>query len=114
MGFVGEEIDVFQRLKMIEKLKCALLSKVADLFYAMAETEEVEQSSVDILAQVMMLSYMLGNRIGVQYEVLDLKILDKLKEELKTIEEDEWGELVSSLASYMLSRKNESGLNGKK
>lgn len=111
MGLIGEEIDVIQRLKMIEKLKNALLSKIADLFYSMSDLEGGEESSVQILADVMMLSYMLGNRIGAQYEVLDLKVLDKLKEELKTIEEDDWGDLVTSLTSYMLSRKNESGLN---
>lgn len=113
MGFKSEEIDVIQRLKMIEKLKSALLSKVADLFYCMSDTEDKEESSTQILAEITMLSYMLANRMGSQYEVIDLKLLDKLKNELKNSNEDEWGDLISSLASYLLGRKSESVSNGK-
>lgn len=112
MSLKIEEIDVIQRLKMIEKLKSALLSKVADLFYNMSETDGEEGSSTQILAEITMLSYMLANRLGAPYEVIDLKLLDKLKCELKSSDEDEWGELITSLTSYLLGRKSESGLNG--
>ncbi|MDF2822477.1 MAG: hypothetical protein K0R15_2925 [Clostridiales bacterium] len=113
MSYKVEEIDVVQRLKMIEKLKSAMLSKVADLFYCMSDSENGGGSSTQILAEITMLSYMLANRMGSPYEVIDLKLLDKLKNELKNSEEDEWGELISSLTTYLLGRKNECTTNGK-
>ncbi len=83
----NENIDIFSNMRVIESYKSYLLSAVADLFTTMtkgglAGMDEV----VDELADITMLSYLLGKRLGVNYGAIDDKMLKKLK--LGVVEEN--------------------------
>lgn len=87
MNNSNENIDIFTNMKVIESYKSYLLSAVADLFASMADGGKSGiDEIVDELAEVSMLSYLLGKRLGINYSAIDEKILKKLK--LGVIEEN--------------------------
>ncbi len=76
----NESIDIFTNMRVLESYKSYLLSSVADLFATMSKGGGVEMNEiVDELADIAMLSYLLGKRLGVNYSAIDDKMLKKLK-----------------------------------
>jgi hypothetical protein len=90
MGINEREIDITKNIKIIESLKCELLSDISQLYTSMSEYSTSESAERDdILANMIMITYMLSKRLGISYQALDMKILNKLK--LGIIENDnEW------------------------
>ncbi|MFP4697991.1 MAG: MazG-like family protein [Eubacteriales bacterium] len=80
MSFVDGDLDITRKIKHIEKLKSSLLSQIADLFVSMSEEDQLEgDTSVGILADILILTYLLSNKLGTPNEALDLKVINKLK-----------------------------------
>lgn len=76
----NESIDILTNMRVIESYKSYLLSAVADLFATMTKGGGTGMDEVmDELADITMLSYLLGKRLGVNYSAIDDKILKKLK-----------------------------------
>lgn len=76
----NENIDILSNMKVIESYKSYLLSAVADLFATMSKGGSAGMDDiVDELADITMLSYLLGKRLGVNYSAIDDKMLKKLK-----------------------------------
>lgn len=76
----NENIDILSNMKIIESYKSYLLSAVADLFATMSKGGSAGMDEiVDELADITMLSYLLGRRLGINYSELDDKMLKKLK-----------------------------------
>lgn len=101
-----KELDITKNINIIESLKCELLSDLAQLYTGMFDpnsTEALEKD--DILANMIMITYILSKRLGIPYHMLDLKILNKLR--LGIIEgNDEWyGDLVSLSKHIEKSRR---------
>jgi small basic protein len=83
----NENIDIFSNMRVIESYKSYLLSAVADLFSTMTKGGKAGMDEiVDELADITMLSYLLGKRLGVNYAAIDDKMLKKLK--LGVVEEN--------------------------
>ncbi|MDF2672618.1 MAG: MazG-like family protein [Clostridiales bacterium] len=76
----NDNIDIFSNMRVIESYKSYLLSAVADLFATMSKGGAAGMDEiVEELADITMLSYLLGKRLGVNYAAIDDKILKKLK-----------------------------------
>ncbi len=111
MAFFDREIDITRNIKIIEWLKSELLTDIANLFKALVNgvREEVHESISETLSNIILISYMLGRRLGISYNSIELKIHNKIR--LGIIEEHDvekyYGDL-SELASYLKSSRIES------
>ncbi len=80
MGFSDNEFDITKNIKIIEWLKSELLESTSSLYKSMLQTSEVDNAErSEILANMTILIYILSDRLGISYNTLDLKVLNKLK-----------------------------------
>jgi hypothetical protein len=81
MGFFDKDIDITRNVKMIEWLKSELLTDLANLFKALVNgmKEDVHESLAEILSNIILISYLLGRRLGINYNAIELKIENKVK-----------------------------------
>ena len=83
----NEDLDIMGNIKLIENYKNFLLSTVADLFVTMGKGSKASMDEVnDELAEIMIFSYLLGKRLGINYASLDERMIKKLK--LGVVEEE--------------------------
>jgi hypothetical protein len=76
----NEDFDIMGNIKLIENYKTFLLSSVADLFVTMSKGNKAGIDEVmDELSEIITLSYLLGKRLGVNYQALDDRIVKNLK-----------------------------------
>lgn len=103
MALFDKEIDITRNIKIIEWLKSELLTDIANLFKVLVNgvKEEVHESVSDTLSNIILICYLLGRRLGISYNSIELKIENKVK--LGLIEnhdvEKHYGDL-SELSSY--------------
>ncbi len=108
MGFFDKEIDITRNIKIIEWLKSELLTDLANLFKVLINgaKEEVHESISDTLSNIILISYLLGRRLGLSYNAIEMKIENKIK--LGLIEnhdvEKYYGDL-SELSKHMNSSR---------
>ena len=100
---MSEDVDITGGIKVIEWLKSELLGSVASIYRLLLKGTDVGQDALeDSVADAVILSYLLGERLGVDFSSVDKRIMDKLK--IGIIESDEieksYGSL-SSLLSYI-------------
>ncbi|EOD00030.1 MazG-like family protein [Caldisalinibacter kiritimatiensis] len=102
MNSKDKNIDITRNIKIIEWLKSELLTAVASLFELLVKGVKNSQDAIsDILANIILLTYLLGRRLGVSFEKLDSKVESKLK--LGIIEEhniEKWYGDLNSLLEY--------------
>jgi len=81
MALLDKEIDITRNIKIIEWLKSELLTDIANLFKVMINgvKEEVHESVSDTLANIILICYLLGRRLGISYNSIELKIENKIK-----------------------------------
>lgn len=95
----NEDLDIMGNMKLIENYKNFLLSTVADLFVTMGKGSKGSMDEVnDELSEIIILSYLLGKRLGINYSAIDERMTKKLK--LGLLEEDNNGDY-SKLISYI-------------
>lgn len=108
MAFFDKEIDITRNIKMIEWLKSELLTDVSSLFKTLVNgmREEVHESISETLSNIILISYLLGRRLGISYNAIELKIDNKIK--LGLLEnhdvEKHYGDL-SELAKHLNSSR---------
>ncbi len=108
MGIMEKEIDITRNIKIIEWLKSELLTDTANLFKNLVNgaKEEVHDSVADTLSNIILESYLLGKRLGISYNAIELKIENKVK--LGLVENDDmeryYGDL-SELARHLNSSR---------
>lgn len=75
------EIDITRNIKLIEWLKSELLTDLANLFRILAQgvREEMHEAVSDTLSNIILISYLLGKRLGISYNSIELKIHSKIK-----------------------------------
>lgn len=77
---MNKNVDVTKNIKMIEWLKSELLTAIALLFETLVVGIKNSQEKIlDILANIILITYLLGRRLGLTYESIDSKIKDKAK-----------------------------------
>lgn len=81
MAFFDKEIDITRNIKIIEWLKSELLTDVANLFKILVNgmKEEVHEVLSETLSNIILISYLLGRRLGISYNSIELKIQKKIK-----------------------------------
>jgi hypothetical protein len=81
MTVFEKEIDITRNIKLIEWLKSELLTDISNLFRTLVNgvREEVHDSVSDTLSNIILISYLLGKRLGISYNAIELKIRSKVK-----------------------------------
>jgi len=81
MAFFDREIDITRNIKIIEWLKSELLTDMAGLFKILVNgvKEEVHDTVSDRLSNLILISYLLGKRLGISYNAIEIKIENKIK-----------------------------------
>ncbi|HPT76293.1 MAG TPA: MazG-like family protein [Defluviitaleaceae bacterium] len=103
MGIREREFDITRSLKIVEKLKSQMLCDIAQLFSEMVEcNEESHEERADLLANIIILTYLLSKRLGISYNTLDMKIYNKLKLGiLENMDEQEWFTDLTALMRHL-------------
>lgn len=81
MAFFDKDIDITRNIKTIEWLKSELLTDIANLFKTLVNgmKEEVHESLSETLSNIILISYLLGRRLGISYNAIETKIDNKIK-----------------------------------
>jgi len=80
MTFGNNGIDITKNVKIIEWLKSELLSSVASLFDLLIKGLKGSQEAIiDTLANIILVTYVLGKRLGIDYNTLDVRVEDKIR-----------------------------------
>ena len=81
MAFFDKDIDITRNIRIIEWLKSELLTDMANLFKALVNgvKEEVHDAVSDTLSNIILISYLLGRRLGISYNSIEMKVNNKIK-----------------------------------
>jgi len=98
---MGDELDIMGNIRLIENYKTFLLTSVADLHISMlkgnkANLEEIKEE----ISQIIILSYLLAKKLGIDYSSIDDKLIKKLRLGLSEENNKEQGEYLS-LITYL-------------
>ncbi len=78
--FQKKNVDIGRNIKMIEFLKCELLNSISVVFEAVFKgAKESQQILLEGLANIILVTYSLGRRLGIEYEAIDKKVQEKAK-----------------------------------
>ncbi|SHF03286.1 MazG-like family protein [Thermoanaerobacter uzonensis DSM 18761] len=98
-------LEIAKNIMSIENLKINLLGKVYSLFKAFNEDEDGE-ILIDNLCDILIFTYLLGEKLGYDFEEIDEALQKKLK--LQIIDKNFEGEYnFSELQRYIKGRKRE-------
>lgn len=102
------DFDITKTIRIIERLKSQLLSNVSVLFSNMAESNSGgSNENIDILADIIIIAYLLSDKLGVSNEGLDIKLLNKLRlASLQNEENAEWTEEILALSKHLNRSRN--------
>ncbi|MBC6696274.1 MazG-like family protein [Terrisporobacter mayombei] len=76
--------DITKNVKIIEWIKNEILMNVSDLFNLLFKgVKSIDDSLQNSIANIIMLSYLLGKRLGISFEDIDYKIKEKAKQGIK-------------------------------
>lgn len=103
MTMFNGDFDITKTITIIERLKSQLLSNVSALFSNMAEGQlDCHNENIDILSDIIILSYLLTDKLGVSNEELDMKLINKLRiATLQNPSNDEWADEIGALSKHL-------------
>lgn len=100
---VKDNVDISRSIKIIEFLKCELLNSVSAVFEALFKgTKEGQQMIIEGLANIILVTYSLARRLGIEYSSIDKKVKEKAR--LHILEEhhlEKWYGDLSSLYQHL-------------
>jgi len=103
----NQETDITRNIKIIEFLKSEILNTVATLFQTLLKGAKAGQDTLtDILANLILATYLLGKRLGIGFSVIDTKIMEKIR--IGLLEEhqaEKWYGDLSSLSDYYINHR---------
>ncbi|NLM76159.1 MAG: hypothetical protein GX187_08750 [Clostridiaceae bacterium] len=107
MNFYG--MDITKNLKLIESLKGQLLLSVSALYSEMSsETcEDIRPVAIDTLSDIIIISYLLSRRLGIDYPTLEKQISSKIR--LGLLEEHETEKYFGDLSALSRFRSHQAG-----
>lgn len=101
--FQKNNVDIGKNIKMIDFLKCELLNSVSAVFEALFKgTKEGQNMVVEGLANIILVTYSLAKRLGVDFDTIDKKVQEKAR--LHILEEhhlEKWYGDLSSLHQHL-------------
>lgn len=75
-----KEFDIAKNVRLIDWLKSELLTSVADLFKLLSSGIKGSQEAIaDCIASIILAAYLLGKRLGIQFEQIDRKLEGKIR-----------------------------------
>lgn len=103
----NQDTDITRNIKIVEFLKSEILTTVATLFQILLKGAKAGQDAlIDTLANLILVTYLLGKRLGIGFSVIDTKIMEKIK--IGLLEEhqaEKWYGDLSSLSDYYMNHK---------
>lgn len=101
------DIDIIKNMKTIDWLKSELLNNVALLHSTLVSGEEnTKQDLEDVISNIILQSYILGKRLGIDYNDINNALVENIK--LNLIEEhkiERWYGDLSSLMEFLQFNK---------
>lgn len=99
--------DVTRNLRIIENLKSELLEDISTLYRHLADPvlEDTREVAADSLSNMIVISYLLGKRLGVEYPMMDRYISKKIR--LGLINENEIERYFGDLSELARMRSGE-------
>jgi hypothetical protein len=81
MGLFEKEIDITRNIKIIEWLKSELLTDISNLYKILVNgvRQEVYDTVSETLSNIILISYLLGKRLGVSYNAIEIKMEKKIR-----------------------------------
>lgn len=75
------DIDITRNVKVIEWLKSQVLMDIAVLFKSLVSgvKEEVRDTIADSISNIIIVIYLLGKRLGITYNTIELKMEKKIR-----------------------------------
>lgn len=75
-----KEVDITRKFKIIENLKTQMLTDIAQLFEELNGSNKNSNIEIgDLLADIIILSYLLSEQLGISYMQIDRRIVNKTK-----------------------------------
>lgn len=72
--------DIAKNIKIMEWMKTELILSVGDLFNLIFKgVKPLDEALQDTLANIIMITYLLGKRLGISFNEVDYKIKEKIK-----------------------------------
>lgn len=106
MEYMGKDVDIIRNLRTIEWLKSEMLISIANAYKLLAKGEDdIKENLEDLISNMVLLSYLLGKRLGLKYEDIDSNIQEKIK--LNLIEDhkiEKWHGDLSELLEHIMSK----------
>lgn len=74
------DFDITKNIKIVEWLKSELLTAVASLHEILVGGVKDKQDVVaDVIANIILVTYLLGRRLGISFDRIDYKVEDKIR-----------------------------------
>lgn len=100
MNGKNREIDIAQNLRIIEWLKADLIDSTGALFKSLLK--KGDEMTGDALAAIIIICYLLGRRVGVNFTTIDAYIRKKLNTSIENATESEqWNSDLTELQHYL-------------
>ncbi|MTI80671.1 MAG: hypothetical protein FH758_07260 [Firmicutes bacterium] len=97
-----QESGIAKNIRVIEWLKADILASLSALFKSMVKGSE--EKLLDALASMVITTYVLGRRLGINFSRLDLKIESKLRQGIDEEHEvEKWYGDLTELLNYRIS-----------
>jgi len=100
--------NITKNVKILEWMKRELIMSVADVFDLIYRgVKPLDDALQDTLANIIMITYLLGKRLGISFKDIDYKINEKIKQGIDQDHSIEnWYGDFSNLKNHINSRKN--------
>lgn len=77
----SNESEILRKMRLIEGLKAELITHIGQLYQAMAKNRE--QAISEGLAAVVVSCYILGKRLGINFDTLDKAVMAKVEQDIR-------------------------------
>jgi hypothetical protein len=107
-GIMEKGLDVARSLRIVENLKSELLEDIAVLYRHLADPvpEDTRAVASESLSDMIVIAYLLGKRLGVDYSTMDRHISKKIR--LGLINDNEIEKYFGDLSELSRQRSGES------
>ena len=98
---LDKEVDIAGTLQVIEKLKSQLLMDIAHLFSELNEPGNSTVERGDLLADIVILAYLLAKKLGIPYQQIDRRLINKIRLGLvESNQNDRWHRDLAELLQH--------------
>lgn len=81
MRLSDKGMDITRNIRIIEWLKSELLANVTNLFRLLVDgmKDEIHDELADTLSGAILICYLLGRRLGISYNLVEIKMRNKVR-----------------------------------